>query len=198
MEEVLDLHAAGHSPEEPLTAGEREPIGIAPGQPAEEDYHYRRRGTRAIFLLFDPIRGRRRVSCRDSRTRIDWAEEIRRRLEEDYPRAREVELVCDDPNIHRIASLDEASPAAEAHRLARRLEIHRTPRNGSRLNAAEVELSAPTGQCLDRRIGSPGELASECAAWGARRNAEGARAVWRFTPPDARIELRHLYSQLKT
>jgi hypothetical protein len=208
MEEILDLYAAEHSPEEPLIcmdeaskqlrAGEQEPIGIQPGHPAKQDYHYQRRGTQAIFRFFDPIRGWRRTSCRDSRTRIDWAEEIRRLLDEDYPQARTVKLVCDNRNTHHIASLYEAFPAEEAHRLARRLEMHYTPRNGSWLNVAEIELSVLTGQCLDRRIESPGELASECVAWESPRNAEEARVVWRFTTQDARIKLRHLYPQFKT
>src|SRR5205823_10539835 len=119
-----------------------------------EDYHYERRGVAALFLFFDPLRGRRRVSARDSRTRVDWAEEVRRLLDEDYPHARKVKLVCDNLNTHGIASLYEAFPAAEAHRLARRLEIPRTPRNGRWPNGAGTELSVVAGLCPARRIGS--------------------------------------------
>lgn len=205
MERVLDIYAEDHTAEEPLicmdeaakqmTVGLEPPIGPAPGRAAKEDYHYERRGVRALFLFFDPITGRRRVSGRDSRTRIDWAEEVRRLSDEDYPEARKVKLVCDNLNTHSIASLYEAFPAAEAHRLARRLEIIHTPRNGSWLNVAEIELSVLARQCLDRRLGSPAEVDSECAAWERERNAEGSRVIWRFTTEDARIKLKHLYPQ---
>jgi hypothetical protein len=206
MEDILDLYAAPHTAEEPLICmdeaakqllgDEDEPIPMAPGHPAKEDYHYQRRGVRAIFLFFDPLRGWRRVRGRESRTRVDWAEEVRRLLEEDYPLARKVKLVCDNLNTHSIASLYEAFPAGEAHRLARRLEIHHTPRNGSWLNVAEIELSVLGRQCLDRRISSEAELDSECAAWERARNAEGCPVSWRFTTEDARIKLSHLYPQI--
>jgi hypothetical protein len=206
MEDILDVYTAAHTPEEPLICmdesskqlliDEQEPSAPAPGQPAREDYHYERNGVQSIFLFFDPIAGTRRVSCRDSRTRLDWAEEVRRLLEEDYPESRKVKLVCDNLNTHSIASLYQAFPAEQAHRLARRLEIHYTPRNGSWLNVAEIELSVLGRQCLDRRIGTPEELAAECAAWQQRRNAQGSRVSWRFTTADARIKLRHLYPQV--
>jgi DDE superfamily endonuclease len=141
MEDILDIYTAEHSEEEPLICmdeaskqllrDEHPAEGVAPGRPAREDYHYERRGVQSIFMFFDPIRGWRRTSVRDSRTRIDWAEEIRRLLDEDDPRAKRVKLVCDNLNTHAAASLYEAFPAPEAHRLARRLELHHTPRNGS-------------------------------------------------------------------
>ena len=206
MEDILDLYAAEHTAEEPmicmdeaskqLTRDECEPIAMAPGQPAKEDYHYQRCGVAAIFLFFDPILGWRRTSCRDSRTRLDWAEEVRVLLEEDYPKARRVKLVCDNLNTHSIASLYQAFPAEQARRLARRLEIHHTPRNGSWLNVAEIELSVLGRQCLYRRIGSAAELQSECMAWEAPRNADGSRVVWRFRTEDARIKLKHLYPHI--
>jgi hypothetical protein len=206
MEDILDLYAAEHTPEEPLicmdeaakqmTRDEREPLPPAPGRPAKQDYHYEREGVRAIFMFFDPIRGWRRVGGRDSRTRLDWAEEVRRLLDEDYPHARKVKLVCDNLNTHSIASLYEAFPAAEAHRLARRLELHHTPRSGSWLNVAEIELSVLGRQCLDRRLGSAAEVDAACAAWEAARNAEGCPVSWRFTTADARVKLKHLYPQV--
>lgn len=206
MEEILDVYAAQHSDEEPLICMDEaskqllhpveEPLALLPGHPAKEDYHYQRHGVQALFLFFDPLRGWRRVSNRDSRTRLDWAEEIRRLLEEDYPRARKVKLVCDNLNTHHLASLYEAFPAEVAHRLARRLEIHYTPRNGSWLNVAEIELSVLARQCLDRRIGGAEQLQAALAAWEADRNAEGSRVTWRFTTADARIKLRHLYPQV--
>jgi DDE superfamily endonuclease len=206
MERVLDVYAEEPPEDEPLIAMDEAckqmtedvepPAPPSPGRPAREDYHYERRGVRSIFLFFNPTTGRRRVRCRDSRTRLDWAEEVRRLLEEDYPDARRVRLVCDNLNTHAIASLYEAFPAGEAHRLARRLEIIHTPRNGSWLNVAEIELSVLSRQCLDRRIGSPAEVDAACAAWERQRNAEGSRVRWRFTTADARVKLRHLYPQI--
>lgn len=203
MEQVLDVYATPPSDEEPLvcmdeaskqlTAGLHAPIPPAPGRRAKRDYHYERRGVEAVFMFFDPHRGWRRVSCRPSRTRVDWAIEVRRLLDEDYPNARKVRLVCDNLNTHSIASLYHTFAPEEAHRLARRLEIIYTPRNGSWLNVAEIELSVLSRECLDRRIGSAGELASECAAWEAPRNADGSRVIWKMTTKDARTRLRHLY-----
>ena len=205
MEEVLDIYTAEHTEEEPLICmdeaskqllrDERTGQPVAPGRVAREDYHYERHGVQSIFMFFNPLRGWRRVSCRDSRTRIDWAEEIRRLLEEDYPHAKRIKLVCDNLNTHSIASLYEAFPAEQAHRLARRLEIHFTPRSGSWMNIAEIELGVLTRQCLDRRIGTKEELCREVAAWEIDRNADHSVVQWRFTTPDARIRLRHLYPQ---
>lgn len=203
MEDVLDVYAQPHSDDEPLICMDEAstqllrdvaaPIPPSPGQPQRQDYHYERRGTQALFVFFDPIRGWRRVEACDSRTRADWAEHIRKLLDEDYPHARKVKLVCDNLNTHSIASLYAAFPAEEAHRLARRLEIHHTPRNGSWLNVAEIELSVLSRQCLNRRIGSPEELKRELAAWQEERNACKAAVTWRLTTADARIRLRTLY-----
>jgi len=205
MEDVLDVYTAPHSDDEPLICmdeaakqllgHERDPLPMAPGRPTREDYHYERRGTAALFMFFDPLRGWRRTNVRDSRTRIDWAQEIRRLLDEDYPHAKRVKLVCDNLNTHNIASLYEAFPAAEAHRLARRLEIHHTPRNGSWLNMAEIELSVLHRQCLDRRIARPETLGEEVAAWDEQRNTEACTVTWRMTTADARIKLHRLYPQ---
>lgn len=206
MEQVLDVYADTHSEAEPLICMDEASkqllrdtgpaLPLEPGQPRREDYHYERRGTQAIFMFFNPVRGWRRVSCRDSRTRVDWAEEIRVLLEEDYPQAKKIKLVCDNLNTHDIASLYAAFPAEQAHALARRLEIIHTPRNGSWLNVAEIELSALTRQCLDRRIGSAQELSQELSAWQADRNARLSTVQWRLTTPDARIRLQHLYPPL--
>lgn len=205
MEDVLDVYAAPHTDEEPLICmdeaskqllrDEQPAEPLAPGRPVREDDHYERHGTQAIFMFFNPLAGRRRVSCRDSRTRVDWAEEIRRLLDEDYPHAKRVKLVCDNLNTHGIASLYEAFPAEEAHRLRERLEIHYTPRSGSWLNVAEIELGVLSRQCLHRRIGSARELERELAAWEQQRNVEASVVNWRFTTADARIRLKHLYPQ---
>jgi hypothetical protein len=206
MEDVLDLYEAEHTPDEPLICMDEASkqllrhdlpaLPMGPARPLREDYHYERRGVQAIFMFFDPIRGWRRANARDSRTRVDWAEEVRRLLEEDYPHAKRVKLVCDNLNTHHIASLYEAFPAEEAHRLARRLEIHYTPRNGSWLNVAEIELSVLSKQCLNRRIGSAAELAGELKPWTEARNADGSRVHWRFTTHDARLVLRRLNPQV--
>jgi DDE superfamily endonuclease len=208
MEDILDLYAAEHPPEEPLVCMDeaskqllREvtpPLPMATGRPQREDYHYERRGTQAIFCFFDPNRGWRRMAVGDSRTAVDWAEQIRILLEEDYPRARRVKLVCDNLNTHTTAALYEAFPAERARALAKRLEIHYTPVHGSWLNVAEIELSVLAKQCLDRRIGSADQLRTEVAAWVEERNADQSRVVWRFTAANARTKLRHLYPQIKT
>src|SRR5947208_17026669 len=210
MEDVLDLYTQAHSEDEPLICmdeaskqllsdpAETPPIPPAPGRPRREDFHYERRGTQAIFMFFDPIRGRRRVEATDSRTRVDWAEQVRELLDVDYPLARKVKLVCDNLNTHSIASLYAAFPAEEARRLARRLEIHYTPRNGSWLNVAEIELSVLGRQCLDRRLGRAADMRAEVAAWCAERNATQTRVHWRLTTADARIRLRPLYPQFES
>jgi hypothetical protein len=203
MEVVLDLYSQLHSELEPFICMDEasiqlqghifEPIPIEPGHDAKEDYHYTREGVQALFMFFDPNRGWRRVSNRDHRTRVDWAIEVRRLLDEDYPHAHKVKLLCDNLNTHNIASLYEAFPAPEAHRLARKLEIYHTPRNGSWLNVAEIELSVLSQQCLDRRISSVEELTSELAAWQQERNSITSKVIWHFTTDDARVKLKHLY-----
>lgn len=205
MEDILDVYAATYSDEQPLICMDEaskqllrdgeQPIALLPGQAAKEDYHYERRGVQALFRFFDPLRGWRRVSCRDNRTRLDWAEEVRRLLEEDYPQAQKVTLVCDNLNTHHLGSLYAAFPAEQAHRLARRLEIHYTPRSGSWLNVAEIELSVLARQCLNRRMATREELRAETETWQRERNGDGSRVHWRFTTPDARIKLSHLYPQ---
>lgn len=203
MEDILDVYTAEHSAEEPLIGMDEaakqlladvyEPLPLVPGQVAKEDYHYERQGVRALFMFFDPVRGWRPVSSREHRTRIDWAEEIKHLLDEDYPQARKVKLVCDNLNTHHIASLYEAFEPHEAPRLARRLEIHYTPRNGSWLNVAEIELSILSEQCLNRRIPDETSLKVELEAWQKARNSQASTVTWRFTTKEARIKLRHLY-----
>ena len=208
MEDVLDLYAAAHTDDEPLVCMDEAskqllrdvtpPVPPAAGRPAREDYQYERRGTRSLFCFFDPIRGWRRVAVEDSRTAADWAEQVRILLEVDYPRARKVKLVCDNLNTHTTAALYAAFPAEQARALARRLDIHHTPVHGSWLNVAEIELSVLARQCLDRRIDTAEQLKSEIAGWVEERNADKSGVRWRFTTPDARVKLRHLYPQVKT
>jgi len=128
---------------------------------------------------------------------VDWAEEIGRLLEEDYSQAKKVILICDQLNTHKIASLYQAFEPDKARSLARRLEIHYTPKHGSWLNIAEIELSAPTKQCLDRRILDIETLEQETRAWYSERNASQKQVDWQFTTEDARIRLKHLYPQVQ-
>jgi DDE superfamily endonuclease len=203
MEEVLDLYVAPHSDDEPLICMDEASkqllsgtsIPPAPGHPTKEDYHYERQGVQALFIFFDPIRGWRRVTCSESRTQLDWALQVSQLLEVDYPHARKVKLVCDNLNTHHKASLYKAFPPEKAGALARRLEIHYTPRNGSWLNMAEIELSILARQCLNRRIGSAAELTTETDAWQHARNTARSQIVWRFTTDKARTKLRHLYPE---
>lgn len=205
MEQVLDTYALPPNEDEPLINMDeaskelhdqvQPPLPVAPGQPRREDDKYERHGTRALFMFFAPHLGWRRVNSSEHRTRVDWAHQIRQLLEEDFPHARKIHLVCDNLNTHHIASLYEAFPADQAHRLAQRLHIIYTPRNGSWLNVAEIELSFLSRQCLDRRIGNAETLDRELRAWNTTRNREAAKVSWQFTTADARIKLRHLYPQ---
>ena len=133
------------------------------------------------------------MSNRDSRTSRDRTQEVKHLLDVEYPKARKIKLVCDQLNTHNITSLYKAFPAPEAHRLARRLEIIHTPRNGSWLNIAEIELSVLSQQCLVRRIATVDELYHEITAWQQERNQSAAKVVWQFATVDARIKLKHLY-----
>jgi len=178
-----------------LLGDEVEPLPMEPGKPRREDYHYQRNGTRAIFMFFAPHLGWRRVASREQRTRRDWAEEVRQLVDVDFPEARRLTLVCDNLNTHGIASLYERFAPAEAHRLARKLRIVHTPRNGSWLNVAEIELSVLARDCLNRRIPDAAEMDAQLAAWQTDRNATASSVNWQFTTPDARIKLRRLYPQ---
>ena len=205
MEQVLDLYATPPDDAEPLICMDeaakelhgqtRAPLPMTCGKPLREDDKYERHGSCAIFMFLDPHSGWRRSAARARRTRVDWAQELRQLLEEDYPHARKIHLVCDNLNTHHIASLYEAFPAEQAHRLARRLEITHTPRNGSWLNVAEIELSILPKQCTDRRIADQSTLHREIQRWTQARNEKASKVNWHFTTPDARNKLRHLYPQ---
>ena len=206
MEDVLDLYQQPYDPEAPVVGmdetskqlmGEvRRPVPPAPGRPARVDYEYERKGTANIFLFTDPLRGWRSTSVTRQRARRDWAEAVRTLLDADYPEARVVRLVMDNLNTHSIGSLYEAFEPEEARRLAVRLEIHHTPKHGSWLNIAEIELRALSQQCLNRRLPKLADLRREVAAWNETRNESSVGVQWRFTAPDARIRLRHLYPQI--
>ena len=146
-----------------------------------------------LFLWYEPLAGRRHVKVTERRTMVDWAHCIKDLVDVHYPHAEKIVLVMDNLNIHSPASLYAAFPPAEAKRLADKLEIHQTPKHGSWLNAAEIELAILSAQCLDRRIPDRDTLRQEVAAWEETRNALGAAVTWRFTTDDARTKLRHLY-----
>jgi hypothetical protein len=181
-----------------LIAEVRPPIDAASGHPQRYDVEYRRCGVANIFMFTEPLGSWRRVSVTEHRKMLDWAQQIRILLEEDYPDADVVVLVMDNLNTHSVGSLYEAFEPAKARQLARRLEIHYTPKHGSWLNIAESELSVLGRQCLDRRIESIELLASECESWNVERNRLQKGVDWQFTTADARIKLKRLYPQMQT
>ena len=205
MEEILDLYMRPYDPRYPLVCMDERPLQLlkethiplppAPGKPARVDYEYERNGTAVHFLFTEPLGGWRKAAVRERKTAVDWAEEMRTLLEEDYADAEKVITVMDNLNTHKTASLYEAFPAEEARRLASRLEIHYTPKHGSWLNIAECELSVLVRQCLNRRLGDIETLRRESATWQRKRNAAQKSVEWRFTNESARIKLKHLYPQ---
>lgn len=211
MEDVLTVYARPHDPAVPVVCMDekpyqlldhaRAPIPAAPGsdrKPGSDlkvDSEYVRRGTCSIFVWVEPLAGRRRINARQQRTRVDWAHEVDRLLTQDYPDAEKVVLVMDNLNTHSTGSLYEAFDPAKAFALAQRLEIHHTPKHGSWLNIAEIELSALTRQCLDRRIADLDVLNTELAAWQDSTNTDQRQVNWHFTTADARTKLRHLYPE---
>lgn len=168
----------------------------APGRAARIDYEYERNGTANVFLFVEPLAGWRKVNITDRRTRSDWAEQIRELADVHYPEAERITLVMDNLNTHHVSSLYEAFAPSEARRLMGRLEIVYTPKHGSWLNIAEIELGVLNRQCMGERIGEKGELIEKADAWERARNHTTARIDWQFTTADARIKLRRLYPKL--
>src|SRR4051812_18258193 len=203
MGDVLDVYHRPHDPARPVVCldeaskqlvGETaQPLPPEPGQPERFDYEYVRNGTANLFMLSEPLAGWRHVMVTDRRTAKDFAEVLRWLAEEVYPDAERVVLVMDNLNTHKLASLYEAFPPEQARRLAERFEVHHTPKHGSWLNVAEIELSVLSRQCLDRRIETKEELIREVAAWENDRNERQVGTHWRFTIADARIKLHRLY-----
>lgn len=206
MEQLLDLYQRPYDAAEPvvcldettkqLTAEVITPLPAMPGQPERFDSLYRRNGVATIFMLFEPLRGWRKVTVTEGKTRVDWAHQVRALLQECYPAARCIHLVLDNLNTHGGASLYEAFAPDEAHRLLSRLQFHYTPKHGSWLNVAEIELSVLSRQCLDRRIADAQQLQTEISAWERDRNHRARKVRWQFTTPDARIKLLRLYPSL--
>ncbi len=207
MEDVLDVYTRPYDPRRPqvcldetsrqLLAETREPLPLEPGQPARHDPEYVREGVVNLFLVSEPVRGWREVRVSEQRTRIDWAYCIQDLVDVHYPDAERIVLVLDNLNTHTPAALYEAFPPAEAKRLADKLEIHYTPKHGSWLNMAEIELSILQRQCLDRRLSDRMTMEREVAAWVSERNQAMHTIDWRFTTADARIKLKRLYPSIE-
>jgi hypothetical protein len=207
MEDVLDVYHRPHDPKRPLVCLDEaskqlvgevvQPLPPEPGQPERFDYEYVRNGTANLFMLSEPLAGWRHVAVTDRRTAKDFAEVVRWLAEDVHPTAEKIVLVMDNLNTHKLASLYEAFPPAQARRIAERIEVHHTPKHGSWLNVAEIELSVLARQCLDRRIGSVAELVNEVDAWQTERNDRAVGVQWRFTTADARIKLRRLYPAIE-
>jgi len=206
MEDVLTVYALPYDPLYPVVCmdesskqliGEvHDPIPAAPGRPARVDHEYVRNGVTQIFIEVEPLAGRRHVAVTERRTAEDWAVWIRGMLDERYPDAVKVRLVLDNLNTHAAASLYQTFEPQEARRLAERLELHYTPKHGSWLNVAEIELSVLQRQCLNRRIPDRDTMRSEIDAWEGDRNHRPSKIDWQFTTSDARIKLKHLYPKL--
>jgi hypothetical protein len=207
LEDVLDVYARPYDPARPVVCvdeggkqliGEvREPLPVRPGSPAKQDSEYQRDGMANLFMAFEPLAGRRHVEVTERKTSVDFARLLRDLSDRYYAGAEQIVLVCDNLSTHTPAALYEAFAPAEARRLAERFEWHYTPKHGSWLNVAEMELSVLARQCLDRRIPDLEALRREVAAWLARRNAAVVKVDWQFTTADARVKLKKLYPTLE-
>ena len=208
MEDVLDTYQRSYDDSEVLACMDetskqmaketRVPRVAGPGKLASYDYEYERNGVSGLFMLFAPLEGWRRVEVRQHRTKVDWAHVIKRLVDEDYADKERIVLVMDNLNTHKPSSLYEAFEPSEARRIAERLEIHYTPKHGSWLNMAEIELDVLSRQCLNRRIPNKDMLTRQVQAWQERRNRDVVRVNWRFTTDDARIRLKSLYPSIQT
>ncbi len=206
MEDVLEVYQLPYDADFPVVCMDESskqlvgevaaPIPMAPGHGQIIDHEYVRNGVAEIFVEVEPLAGKRHVEVTERRMRKDWAHFIKGMLDERYPNAVKVRLVMDNLNTHDVSSLYQTFTPAEARRLAGRLEIHHTPKHGSWLNIAEIELSALQSQCLNRRIPNREYLQTEVAAWETQRNTRGAPIHWRFTNENARIKLTRLYPKL--
>jgi transposase len=207
MEDVLEVYTRPYDPLRPqvcmdetskqLLRDTKEPLPMEPGRVERRDYEYERGGVVKLFLFCEPLQGRRWVDVTQRRTRADWAHQIKELVDERYPKAEQIVLVMDNLNTHTPASLYEAFDPKEARRIAQKLEIHYTPKHGSWLNMAEIELSVLSRHCLDRRVPDFERLEAEVAAWQERREEKGGKIEWRFGTEDARIKLKRLYPSLQ-
>ena len=204
MENILELLAEPYDPKRPVVCFDEKPVQLLadtresrptrPGQPALRDHEYKREGTANIFLTVEPLAGWRHVDITEQRTKLDFAAQMKQLADRHYPEAESIRVIMDNLNTHKPASLYDAYAPAEALRILKRLVFHYTPKHGSWLNPAEVELSVLSSQCLDRRIPSVNRLGQEASAWEGLRNQARVKIHWRFTTEDARTKLKHLYS----
>lgn len=203
MEDVLDLYAEPYDPKHPtvcfdetskqLIAETRRPLPAKPGRVERYDYEYERRGTRNLFMFFEPLTGQRHVEVTQRRTKQDWAYMMKWLVDEAYPGAERIRVVLDNLNTHTFSSLYETFDPAEASRIRRRLELHFTPIHGSWLNMAEIEFSVFARQAWSGYIPDEETLKSNIQALEAKRNRNHATVNWRFTSQDARVKLHRLY-----
>jgi DDE superfamily endonuclease/homeodomain-containing protein len=206
MEDVLEVYMRPYDSARPLVcmdeintqllADTREPLPMKPGSPKREDYEYERQGVCNVFLACEPLIGQRLTMVAAQRTKQQWAEFVRRLADEQYPLADKIVLVMDNLNTHTLAALYEVFPRSEARRLCQRFEVHYTPKHGSWLNMAEIELSVLDRQCLSQRLASYAQAEQHVAAWTTRRNLQQTPINWRFTAEDASIKLKHLYPSI--
>jgi hypothetical protein len=207
MEDVLEVYTRPYDEQRPvvcldeggkqLIGDVRPPLPVRPGAPRRVDHEYTRHGTANVFMLFEPLRGRRHAAVTERRTNKDFARAVKNLVDVRYPTAERVVLVLDNLSTHTPAALYETFPPEEARRLVEKLEIHYTPKHGSWMNMAELELSVLARQCLDRRIPDLDVLHREVSAWEATRNAAAVTVNWQFTTADARVRLKRLYPVLE-
>ena len=206
MEDILDVYEMPYDPSVPVVCMDEKPYqllgeareswAMRPGDNKKVDSEYVRNGTCSIFAFIEPLGGKHHVSVREHRTAVDWAEEIKYLVDEMYPNAEKIILVMDNLNTHKPSSLYKKFKPEEARRIIKKLEIHYTPKHGSWLDIAEIELNVMTRQCLNRRIDSIEKLTSELAAWEKERNENHAKVNWHFRTKDARVKLISLYPEI--
>ena len=208
MEDVLDTYQQPEDATNPVVCVDetskqhiqetRHPIPMVEGSPQRYDYEYKRNGVSNLFMIYAPLQGVRHVEVTDRRTSVDFAHICRDLVDVHFPTAQKITLVCDNLNTHKTASLYKTFEPKEARRIAEKLEFHWTPKHGSWLNMAEIELSVLTRECLSRRIADQQILKQEIQAWQNRRNEQQTKTSWRFTADDARIKLKRLYPSITT
>jgi len=206
MEDILTLYKKPYNKDYPVVCMDesskqhlkevRTPLPMEKGKPERFDTEYERNGTSNLFIFFEPLKGRRRIDVTARRTSIDWANQIQKLIDEDYPEAIKIRLVMDNLNTHVGASLYKAFEPKEARRLLDKLDFHYTPKHGSWLNMAEIEFSILSRQCMRDRMSDRDYLAQEVGQWVADRNSRSSEMTWRFTTEDARVKLKHLYPSL--
>jgi len=207
MEDVLEVYKLPYDAKRPLIcmdempkqllADKREPIASQAGSPARQDYEYQRNGVADLFMLFEPLVGRRFVEVTEKRRKVEWATVMKQLSDVRYPQAEKILVVLDNLNTHTPSAFYETFEPEEARRLVERFEFHFTPKHGSWLNMAEIELSALVRQCLDRRLPDIETLTDEVQAWQQQRNDEVVKVLWQFTTTEARTKLKHLYPKIQ-